>query len=197
MRGLLLIFAVGAQACGVREEGLMTHVTVQVTPEKSGARYDTATLAIERLELSACREVRWWQQLNPISVAWAHGDELAASPAQRSLVSLTLDTPQLVGTIYPPPGAYCALQLHFAPSTIDARSQGTTLLLEGALDGAPLLKLSTRELKVEVPLDHETLDATRRTLELRLLLTAPSPMGADDDILEAAVATLRAESPGE
>lgn len=198
MRPLLLVsVALGALGCGLREEGLTVELSMQVTPTQSEAHLETATLAIERLELSACREARWWQHLSPVSVAWAHGGESASSPlslAQPTLVQLANEGPQPLGTLHPPPGTYCALQVQFAPSSVEARSHGTTLLVEGTLDGAPLLKLSTRELKVELALDHEALDATRRTLALTLFLTPAAPTESTDDLLEDTLATLRAEA---
>lgn len=194
MRWLGLAVACWCSACGARDEGISVEVTLTVVPLGSAGAFETATLAVEQLELSPCQTVRWWQRLNPISSAWAHGTEQHDSPlvlAQPTLLDLTSGEPQPLGTLHPPPGTYCALQVQFAPSTVDAHSQGTTLLLEGAWSGAPLRQLSTRKLKLSVPLDHETLDGARLASPVALGLTAVAPAQTGDETLEATLATLR------
>lgn len=193
-RALVLVAVLACSACGVREEGLAVEVTVTLSPLGSDGQFDTATLAVEQLALAPCQTVRWWQRLSPLSTAWAHGTQMEGSPlvvAQPTLLDLTSAEPRTLGTLHPPPGTYCALEVQFAPSTVDAHSQGTTLLLEGTWQGTALRQLSTRKLKLSVPLDHQTLDDARLSLSVALQLTAAPPAQTGDETLEATLATLR------
>lgn len=184
MRWLPLVLLAG---CGVSEPGLSVHVTVQVGAPLSA---QAASLAIEEVELVPCAVARpWWQALSPVSTAYAHGVE-AANATPRRLVSpvlldLTRAEAQDVAHFAPPPGALCAVKLTFAPSTADARAQGTTLFLEQP----PVRQVSTKRYVVTKAFEARALDEASRELELSLRLEAAQ--GADgDETLRVMLGTL-------
>ncbi len=189
MLGLFLTALTSLTACGEREPGLSVSVTAEVASPLS---FDTATLSIERVELVRCETARpWWRALSPISTAWAHGgaDVEATDPrvvVAPVLVALTSAESQPIATFAPPPGAVCGVSLTFAPSTAEARAQGTTLFLEGA----GVRQLSTRRYVVTKSFDARALDEAHPALTLRLRFEA-APLGADgDQTLAALLATV-------
>jgi hypothetical protein len=179
--------------CGVREPGLGVTVRAVVSP-LGGPALGLATLGLEQLELAPCPVARpWWHALSPLSTAWAHGahdpgsnPRLATAPV---LVDLKSAAPQVLGELAPPPGAVCGLTLTFAPSTAEASSQGTTLLLEGP----GFRQLSTRRQVVSRTFDARALDEAHRTLELEVRLTAGVPAGDGDATLGQVLATTQVQ----
>ena len=177
--------------CGVREPGIEVGLALDVlTPQVTSLQ--AATVAIERVELRTCPQARWWQALSPLSTAWAHGTEPVSSP--RALVTpvlLDLRTagPVAIGTVRPPPGTYCSLEVTFAPSTADVREQGTTLYLDA--EALRQLTAVTRVIPVSLPqplrLDADQLDGS---IVLELQLPEPGRDGADT--LDRVTKTLRA-----
>lgn len=183
MRAVLLLAALALPGCGVREEGIVVSATVTVT---TPLRADVATLALDSLELVPCATARWW---SPISTAWAHGDEALPSPWKTQvalLIDLTSGGPQALGTLHPPPARLCAVVLTFAPSPLDARSKGTTWLLEGA--SSPR-ELSTITRTVRLDVGELRVDAEHLQVPLALSLGS-IPLGNGDATLEALMASL-------
>ncbi len=186
-RWLVIFFIVSA--CGVREPGLEVHVSLVVD---SPLDLDTATLALEQIELTACEVATpWWVPLLPISTAWAHGSgDVAATPRRLMapvLIDLTAATATELGSFKPPPGPICELSLTFAPSTADAREHGTTLFFEAQ----GFRQLSTKRLVVSVPVSRLPVDESNRVQTLQLTLSPTSPLATGDASLEAVLASLR------
>lgn len=175
-------------ACGVREPGIEVTVTVQVTPLDG---LDDATLAIEKVELFECSTARWWRWLAPVSTAWAHGGDEGTSTPRVVTTPVLLDLRsaevQPVVVVRPPPGKVCGLAFTFAPSTADAREQGTTLYVEQG----SARQLSTKKLTVSRSFDALELDADHLDATLAWTLQMPTPGADGDATLQALLQSLQ------
>lgn len=168
MRRLALLLLLSS--CAERIEGLQVQLHARATQPVA---LDTATLAIEELELFACVQQAWW---SPISTAYAHGAEVHESPRlahDAMLFDLTRADAQPLARWAPPPGQVCGVRLGFRPSTGETKSSGTTLFLEGTLDGAAFRQLSTARRDVTLRFEPVEPDFS---LELE---STPPPAGTD------------------
>jgi hypothetical protein len=189
MRPLALASLLFMTDCGVRESGLEVHVSAAV---ESPVRLQTATLALEQLELQRCEErSHWWSPLVPISTAWAHDVQDGSTNPRRLEVPILIDLTRSdlipIGSLTPPPGSICGLTLTFAPSTADAREQGTTLFLEGT----GYRQLSTKRVQVSLPLDHLQVDEDHKVQSLKFKVGAFEPIPSGDASLTAVVGAVR------
>lgn len=80
------------------------------------------------VELRACPETTArgpfrWEQWSPFGTAWAHGESgptRLASPTVDDLLRAD-DAPKTLGTLAPPVGDYCAVEVTLGPADADAR----------------------------------------------------------------------------
>ncbi|XXF81342.1 hypothetical protein P2318_16745 [Myxococcaceae bacterium GXIMD 01537] len=147
-------------ACGAREEGIRLQLGLTLSAERGAqagegaARTFTndrgeritltrAYVTLGSVELLPCPTTsawRWLRELSPIGTARAHS---ASSPLKLGVpnvggLALAEGASRALGTLTPPPGAYCHAHLIFSPADPDAEGlppnvdmTGRTVLLEG------------------------------------------------------------------
>ncbi|HEX8703837.1 MAG TPA: hypothetical protein VF815_33710 [Myxococcaceae bacterium] len=222
--------------CGWREEGLRLHVGLAHHSQRGsrvegGSRHFTtdrgefvhlsrAYLTLSSVEFLPCPASsawRWLWRLSPVGTAHAHSESNPRRLGTPHVSSLERSDgePLELGTLHPPPAAYCRARLVFGPADEDAEGEplqvgmaGKTLLLEGTVSPAegepaqPFTLQSSSVITVELPL--EALQLSEASPESRQLVTlaydrwldglSPQVPGAADQALRnvAASATLTA-----
>lgn len=133
------------------EDGLSAEVRLSVsapsveftTDRGYQVKLTRAEVSIQGAELRGCAGARRPARRGG-GVAWAHSTATATSLGVSRVVSLLEATaaPVALGTLAPPPGAYCALRLALAPADGDADGLpdeamvGVTLRMEGTYRAA-------------------------------------------------------------
>lgn len=158
---ILLLIPIG---CGWREEGLrlhlgLTHHATRGARAEGASRHFTtdrgeritlsrAYVTVSSVEFIPCPDLsasRWLRQLSPIGTAHAHSESSPrrlGTPHVSSLARSDGEALEL-GTLHPPPAAYCRARLVLGPADADAEGEpllagmvGKTLLLEGTFEPA-------------------------------------------------------------
>jgi hypothetical protein len=199
----LLVLLLALTGCGWREEGLrlqlsLAHHAARGAQVEGASRHFTteagdrvtlsrAYLTLSSVELIPCQASsawRWLRQLSPVGTAQAHSEsspKRLGTPHVSSLARSDGEALEL-GTLYPPPAAYCRARLVFGPADADAQGEplpvgmvGKTLLLEGSLVSAtggpvqPFTLESSGVVNAELPL--EALRLSEESPEAHLLIT--------------------------
>ncbi|HVG56914.1 MAG TPA: hypothetical protein VNA24_00050 [Hyalangium sp.] len=200
---LLLILLLAPTGCGWREEGLrlrlsLAHHAARGAQIEGASRHFTthagdrvtlsrAYLTLSSVELIPCQASsswRWLRQLSPVGTAHAHSESSPRRLGTPHVSSLARSDGEALalGTLYPPPAAYCRARLIFGPADADAEGEplpvgmvGKTLLLEGSLSPAtggavqPFTLESSAVINAELPLD--ALRLSEEFPESHLLIT--------------------------
>ncbi|MDY7225455.1 hypothetical protein [Hyalangium rubrum] len=224
--------------CGSREEGLRLHLGLAFHAEQgawgeSSSRQFTndrgehitlsrAYLTVSSVEIIPCPTLsawRWLRQLSPVGTAHAHSESHPRRLGTPHVISLERPDGEALalGTLHPPPAAYCRARLVLGPADADAEGEpiqlgmeGKTLRLEGTVvpaSGGPAQAFTLESAAVanaEVPL--EALSLTQEAPEAHQLLTLAydrwldgvsplDPEAATQAVRNAAASVTMAPSP--
>jgi hypothetical protein len=189
--------------CGSREEGLRLHLGLvhragRGAQVEGSSRHFTndrgeritlsrAYLTVSSVELIACPSLstwRWLSRLSPVGTAHAHSESSPRRLGTPHVSSLERPDGELLvlGTLRPPPAAYCRARLVLGPADADAEGEpaqagmvGKTLRLEGTFAPAtgepvqPFTLESSAVANAELPL--EALHLSEETPESHQLIT--------------------------
>jgi len=206
-------------ARGAQVEGASRHFTTQAGDRVTLSRAYLTLSSVELIPCQASNAWRWLRQLSPVGTAHAHSESSPRRLGTPHVSSLARSDGEALalGTLYPPPAAYCRARLVFGPADADAEGEplsvgmvGKTLLLEGSLSAAtggavqPFTLESSAVLNAELPL--EALHLSEEFPESHLLITLAydrwldglslhSPEAASQALRNAATSATIAPSP--